>query len=425
MRILIAVLFAAKAAVARPIPSRDLFNAAILHAPEITISGAEERSSAQNVRRAAAAMLPRVDSTAGLTSWADSRPAFPVGILRPGREAGVELRAEQTLFQGGTLKARYGEAAELREAASRRASAVREEILHRAAALAFDFLERKEALEHAAAELTRRQAHWDGAQKRFLAGVLSEADLRRTEAEAKRAVAEEIEARRALAEARNRLESLTGLALADGLEVPAAIPEPEDDRRVLEEKARRNNPETLLAMKKLEASRHARSAADGLWVPAVVAGAAQRGSIQTPETLHHVRREAYGYLHARWNLFGGGDTLASSRGAREEAAAAEGRLRKAADAAALNASLALDAARTAKIVLEADEARVLAAETAYQRSLKRHEAGLDPYLNLLDAAAALRAAEAEKTKARYAGQRALLDLHRALGTVEEALLKGA
>ena len=417
------LLLLAAGALAGPVPPTPLFQAAVTRAPELDIAQAEERTSEWQAKRSAAPMLPRIDSTAGLTSWPDARPAFPVGILRPGREAGVEVRAEQTLFQGGSLLGGYREAAALHRAAESQTKAAREEVLYRAAWLSFDWQERREALQYAEAENSRRQGHWEAARKRADAGVLSDADLRRAEAEAKKASADLIEAGRFLAETRHRLEMLTGLNLADGLSPPFPFPS-RADRKSLAEAARLANPRTRAAFQTLEASRRAQAAADGRWAPALVAGAAQRGSIQTPETLHQVRRESYGYLQARWNLFGGGESLAASQGARAKTAAAKGRLQQTSDEAALSASLAFDAAEAALSVLEADEARVEAARTAYDRTAKRHEAGMDPYLNLLDSASTLRSAEAERTKARYARQRALLDLHRALGTVETALLGG-
>lgn len=393
-----------------------LYQAALTHAPALGVAAAEARRAAFEQDRARSGLLPRVTAQGGAQAWSQGNTPSGLGSqLRPNSQEAWEVGAEQTVFQGGEVLNRYRAAGSTAQAALHLQAAERSSLLRDTGTWALKLLEAQEALKQADAELERRQGHLDATKKRAAAGDLSETDAVRAEAEASRARSERIEAERAVSEARSRLESLTGLDLSAGVVPPQALALPSGT-------AAADNPEVLAGRESLKAAEEARAAEKGRFLPAIAVGGATRGTREAPKSLLFVERESYGFIQARWALFSGGEKVASARSAQAaaEKAAEELRLRK--DAQALESKLALDAAKAAESSIAAETARRDSAQAAYDRVKKRFDAGLDPYLNLLDASAALKDAESGLLRARYARERSVLEFYRASGGLEAAVL---
>ncbi len=407
---------------AQPLPVAALYTAALAHAPALGEAAAEARRAESEQARAAAGFLPRVEASGQIDSWASASQPSPEILVRPGNEDAWELRAEQTVFEGGGVLNRYREAD--REARSARFSlaARRQSLLHEVGTLSLQWLEAQEALRQADAELERRAGHLDAMKKRQSAGSVPESDTLRAEAEVEKAKSEKIEAERLLLETRSRLETLTGLDLSAGLEAPASLPFPAQGREDLARAASEQNPQALAGRESLEAAQSEKKAREASFLPSIVVGGAYRGMRESPEAFDFLSHEALGFAQARWALFSGGESRAEVKAAQAAAEGTAERLRRTQDGQSLQARLAFDAAKAAEGAISAEASRRDSAAAAYDRVKKRYEAGMDPYLNLLDASTALRTADSALLRARYARERSVLDLYLALGALDEAVL---
>lgn len=408
---------------AEPLPVPALYKAALAHAPQLAEASAAARRADFERLRATAGFLPRVDAYAEHDAWASASQPTPQVRIRPANQDSWELRAEETVFSGGQVLNGCRETSAAARAARLSESARRQALLREVGVLSLRWLEAAETLKQADAELSRRRGHLEAAKKRQAAGVLPEAEELRAEAEVQKAASEQLEAERAQLELRSRLETMTGLELSSGLSPAPPLPLPEGARDAFADEASRSNPAARAEEQNLLAAEFGARARRGRFLPSLSVGGAYRGMRQTPETLEFLSHETLGFVQARWNLFSGGERWASARSAEASAAAARERARQARDEQSLKARLAFDAAKTADAAIAAEQSRRDSASASYERVRKRFEAGVDPYLNLLDAATALKTAESALIAARYSRERAVLDLHWALGSIEGAVLK--
>ncbi len=395
----------------------DACRAALARAPGVSRSRAAARAAAAGADAARAEMLPRLDFTAGTHAIGATDQGGP--RTRPDRQESLSLRLEQAVFAGGALRARSLEAREDAVAAAHASARRREEIAHEAATLYLGVLEAREDLRQAEADLERRAAQAQGAGLRVKAGLLPKAEADQAEAERARAQAVVREVQGSLAEARGRLERLTGWSASEGLAAPPPLSVPRGEMLASAQQAA---PAVLSARRSLAARRRGESAARGGLAPALVAGGSLRRAAEFPKTMQFVRDEASAFVEVRWTLFSGGGRLAGVRRARAETDAASARLEEARDLAAVDAIAAREAALSAQERLAALESRLAAARESYEAVRSRHEAGLEPALALREAAASLTSADAALSAARFQRERAVFDLHLALGTVEEAIM---
>ncbi len=398
-----------------------LYRSALGHASELGISRARSQAARREVDRARAAFFPRLEASTTLRSWAQASPQDQGTIVRPDRQTVAELGLEQPLFQGGTAWNGWRQAHHRSRARAHAGTARRREVLHMTGTLAYSLLEAREAASQARAEVKRRKAHREDAEKRRAVGALTEAAVARAQAEEQKALADEIEAERKVLEAEAGLARIAGFSLPADAEPPDPLPL-EGGRIELAQKASSSNPAVLSAGESLKAARSGVLKARGSFLPTVSVGGALRRHSESPHTLQFIRNEAVGFLTARWALFSGGEKRASEQAARARREEAAARLRSARESWELKARTSWDAVRAAEANIAAQESRYEAAQTSYDRVKKRHGAGLDPYLNLLDASTERRTAETSLRRARFSRERAVLDLYLAAGTIERAVL---
>jgi outer membrane protein TolC len=417
----ILVLALCSAAHSQPVPVASLYAAALAHAPVLGEAAADARRADFEKERAAAGFLPRVSASGESDGWASAAQANPQIIVRPGHEDSWELRAEETVFEGGRVVNRYRQASGEARSAGYSQAARRQALLHEVGTLSLRWLEASESVRQADAELERRAGHLDDMKKRQFAGSVPESDTLRAESELDKAKSEKIESARLLLETRSRLETLTGLDLSAGLAAPGPLPLPGQSREDLAKTASEKNPRISADRESLSAAQAGKKAQEGGFLPSVVVGGAYRGMRESPQAFDYLSHETLGFVQARWALFSGGQTRASVKAAQAAAEGSAERLRQTKDARSLDARLAFDAAKADESAIAAETSRRDSAAAAYDKVKKRYEAGMDPYLNLLDAATALKTADAALNRARYARERSVLDLYLALGALDEAV----
>ncbi len=423
MGILSALFFLAQGARAQaPVSLGEIARAALERSASLSAEQARSRRAGHEREAARSGFLPRVDGSAGLSAWSDASPKRLIGArLQPDRQSRLELNVEQVVFKGGEVYQGYRQARLSEDAAASALQAGRLEVLHEAGTLAYLLLRAGEALKSAEAEAERRRAHSRAADARSRVGAISDAGRLRAEAEARAAEAEKTEAERTLLEFKRRLERLTGLGLDSGVEAADGLPWPQGGIERLVEEAEAS-PVVRSADRAARAAQAGVLKERGGFFPGVFAGGVLRRRSESPETLFFVRDESAGFLEARWRLFSGGERLASTRAARAVQDEKKEAFRKTREEARLSVRTSWDRAKSAEKTITARISGLESARAAYDHASKRHAAGLDAHLDLLDAAAALKAAEAGLRSARFARELALLDLHLAVGSIERILL---
>ncbi len=405
-----------------PLTLEGIARAAVDNAATLGMEKSRSARAHHDSHVARAALLPRIDATAGITGWSDVDKKQIIGKrLLADRQDRFELRLEQTVFKGGESYHGY-RAAKLSDAAGREALGhEKQKVLHEAGVETYSLLQAREALKHARAEVTRRRSHRSAAEKRLKAGVIASSEKLRARAAEEEAVAEEAEAERKVLELTRRLRRLTHLELNGEIVVPEPIPWPDGEIEGLSREAQAS-PGVRLAALSLEAAEAGVLKERGGFFPGIYAGGALRRRSESPETLAFIKEENLGFLEMRWRFFSGGARLASARSARALAAEKKEALRDAREGARLSVGVSWDRAKAAEKKIAAQGARLISSRAAYENVKKRHAAGLDSYLNLLDATTALKGAETGLRSARFAREKALLDLHFAAGSIESVLL---
>lgn len=420
LRACVLLLFAVPAS-AGPLGIEQIIQAALRNDPGLGAALARGDKAESEKDLALAALLPHVEARAAGQNWSYATPLSPLGRQRPDHQGLIELKAEQTLFQGGAAWQDFSRSKSATRSTRFLALNRREELLHQASRGVYAYLESREALSQASAEWERRKAHLRITRVRFQAGSAGEAQAARAESEEKAAEAARAEATSAFAEARLRLETLTGLSLEDGLLAPTPLPDPVEDPETISRRASLEHPQVLASRESQLAAVAAKKSALGRHFPSLVLGGAWRRFDESPRTFQFLRSEGLGSLEMRWALFAGGANSAAQRSAEAVSRESAQNLRAVSDEKKLLTRISRHALISAAARMGAEEARLKSSQVAYERTVKRHEAGLDSTLERLDAETALRDAEAGSRRARYARETALLDLYLAAGLLEKTL----
>ena len=240
-------------ALSAPASALDLLTAYDLarrNDPAFAAARAEYRAARETWPQARAAVLPQVNLAGSVSENSPDR-----GDNYSSDQ--YELRVTQTLFDWADFAGLDRAEALVAQAEAELASAEQELIL-RVADAYFDVLTARDRVRFAEAEQEAIQRQLDQAQQRFEVGLIPITDVKSARASYDLAVARTIEARNALANAREALRTLidrTPDALA-GLteELPLESPEPAVEAWV--EQALDRNPEYLSARASARAARH-------------------------------------------------------------------------------------------------------------------------------------------------------------------------
>lgn len=405
------------------------------HSREIADADDAARAAALRARAGRGEMLPQVRLTARHTQLSDVEPgAIQLPAMLPGAEAPpavqlgekieaqTSLRAtvEQPLFAGGALWNRWQAELSRAEAASAQAESARmdEDAAATEAFVALLGARRTHAAAERHAGAMRRLAA--DAEVLHAAGRLS--DLERWQVAAKAAAAE---ARlsgslAALTAADASFRQRLGLTAAVIVELqapapPAAITAPFEDWYAV---AAAHQPALAAARYGADAARAAARAGRGTWLPrvALVAG----WTLANPNERHFPVRAEYNdtwdaSVVASWDLWRSGADHYRAQAAALDAEAAGRRVARAEDAVTvgLRTLLAVGPAREAEV--EAADIALTAARRAAAAAQVLFDSGRIAAADLLEAEAALAAAESRLVEAESGRIRVWADLMRLTG----------
>jgi outer membrane protein TolC len=396
----------------------QLCRAAVENSEEVRAADARVRWADNRAAEARGGLLPKLKAEAGATEWTESQTVdvpFPL-VVRPERQEVIAATAQQPIFAGGSLWKNWRAGRARAQAAAYERLGVREAILRETSELVYRLLEAEEQLRVAQSSLDRRSAHLESARQRRAAGVTTEVETSRAEAEKQAAVAAKIEAEEAEFEAKVRLRALTGMDVSSP-SVPEQLSPPPAET---DEAA--SNPDLLAAERRAASASDALTGTKGTLFPSVYVGAQARRVYETPQTAFYIRDETLGFAKVQWDVFSGGSNLAAvgaARAAYDESRREYERVRR---DRTTDAAIAREALRQADALVQAAKTRAAAARSAYQTAERRYTSGLDSYLVRLDAESGLTEAEGSYARARWERERAVIALHAARGTLEAALL---
>ncbi|WEF34521.1 TolC family protein [Pseudoduganella chitinolytica] len=375
--------------------------------PPLTLPAAIELAIGSHPALRAAAHDVAASSAA--IEQARQLPNPELSYLREGRDAGTRtttIQLNQPIELGGKRRARVALAQAGLDVAVGERQARRQALRADVIAAYFDVLAASEraALAEQAAKLAERSA--DVVSRRVAAGKASPVDAARARLVPADARIERDRAATALAIARQRLEALTGLTVADRtlqapqLPVPTALPAA-PDRAERAPAVRRAGRELALQQARVDVERAAR-------VPDLTLTVGSQRDDQV------ARRQAVVGVAIPLPLFNrnAGNVVA----ARERAAQAQAQL----EAARLEARSAL-AVATLQYTQARDEAALLAqtvvpdAQHVYESTLKGFEYGKFAFLDVLDAQRTLLQARTRQLQALHDAWRARAELEQLNG----------
>ncbi len=289
----------------------------------------------------------------------------------------------------------------------------------------FDVLSARDGVRFAEAEKNAIERQLEQAQQRFEVGLIPITDVKSAQASYDRAVADEIEARSSLDNAREALRSVTDripgrLAMvADDL--PLTRPEPQDTEAWVE-RALQQNPEFLAARAGAEVARHEISQARAGHYPELDLYArhndsdSSRNGFASSGQAGDSTTQSIG-VELSWNLFSGGNTTSQTDQSRARFQAAQSRMveaRRSARQSTTDAYRGLEAAisrvRALDQAVESNEAAVEAVRAGF-------EVGTRTNVDVLSALGELYGAQRDYADARYDYILNRLRLKQAAGTL--------
>lgn len=242
-RVLAACLMIGLASSASAEDLLDIYQRALQSDPLIREAEANRLASSEALPQARGALLPQVNASAseqrseseGNQAFTGQQNGIPVTsitdfVSRNGETFSWDVTLRQSLF-------RWDQIVTMRQAAKRVAEAdatyeaAQQSLLLRVAERYFGVLAAEDTLEASEASRLAISKQLDQSQKRFEVGLIAITDVQESQAAYDQAVADEIQAKRALATARNQLSEITNapvgaLAKPEG-EFPLTPPSPE------------------------------------------------------------------------------------------------------------------------------------------------------------------------------------------------------
>ncbi len=375
---------------------------------------ADAKAAAAVARQAKAARLPSVSSQASYSRLSGNSPNVTFSL--PGQDVitlqavpldryQVEVTAEQTLFAGARVLNEIRAAAHEAAAAEQRSRQAEADVafdirrayweLHRAIAA-------RDALESAAerVEALARDVESRLRQGAALTRDLLQAQTRRSEVRLERVAADN-----AVRVAQLELDRLLGLPL-DVIVRPATkveVEAPGAPRDSLPEAALAGRPELAALDEEVRALRARLRAAKGERWPEI--GLTGRFTEAQPNAYFFVDQERFHWnwelgLQARWSMWDGGRRSARESELRSRLQAAEARLADARAQATVDvAKKELEVSRARDAVAVAAET-VTAAQETFRVARRQLQEGAALASDVLDAEAAWRRAEAQRTQAQ-------------------------
>ncbi|MEL7296987.1 MAG: TolC family outer membrane protein [Pseudomonadota bacterium] len=231
---------------ANPAPAEDLldiYQRALQSDPLIREAEATRLASSEALPQARGALLPQINGSASEQRSDSEGNSVFIGIVNgipEPQETRFRVRDNETFSWDITLRQslfRWDQIVGLRQAKQRVAEAdatyeaAQQSLLLRVAERYFGVLAAQDTLEANEASRLAISKQLDQAQKRFEVGLIAITDVQESQAAFDQAIADEIQAKRALATARYQLSEITnapvgGLAKPDG-EFPLSPPSPE------------------------------------------------------------------------------------------------------------------------------------------------------------------------------------------------------
>lgn len=218
---------------------------------------------------------------------------------------------------------------------------------------------------------------------KFQVGAATSTDIAQAKARLAEAEAGYARANGNLATSLAQLRSLTGIEVRVEEDLPAPPPTPATRDEAIA-MALQNNPQLLAAEQMVVAAEGKRQAARAEGMP-VVGAYAEAASVRDQFFPDYAADSWSAGLQVKWNFFSFGRNGAKARAASSELDAAEADLANARLRTEQAAITAYEELATARLMLDASEARDAAAREALRGTKLEVEAGAKPQLALLDA----------------------------------------
>jgi outer membrane protein len=388
--------------------------------PQLSIAEATRLFDKEGAVQARAALLPRIDGTAGYNRAHSSRPGSPLGDAK-GRSYGVEV--SQSVFDWSRIANLRGQRA-ISNAADYDLAAANNELITRTSAAYFDVLIGIESLAAAETNEAASKKQFDYAQKRLDVGLAPITDVHEARAQYDSARANTILARNLLDDRYRALAEITGQPISGLKGLPDDFrPELPVDQTadVWVNRALEQNPSLKSAQFQAESAEFGVSSARAGHYPTLSFGGGYSNGTDWDSVGGTVSEDAEGYnwgLTLRVPIFAGGATQSGVRQALAQRDRATDALEQTRRALVRNTSSAYQALVAGVSEVEARRLAVFSAQSALDASQVGLEVGTRTVLDVLQNQRTLFQAQVVYAEAKYQFLQNRLLLEQAAGTLD-------
>jgi outer membrane protein len=423
-RLIPTIILSLAAATANAYDLLETYELALDQDPVLKQALAKRNANRQAKPLAISQFLPQINAAAESTSIQPiilSNSEFTAGDVGVIKDHGYSLSAQQNLLNIGTWFSLW-QANNIYNSADAQYTACEQALIIRVASAYFTVLDAEDNLEFAVAEKKAFGQQLEQTEEKFNVGLVAITDLNDFRARYDESVANEIEARNNVDDAKELLEEIINTYVAElqplKQNLPLESPDPSDLNEWVKF-SQEHNPLLAAAQYAAEAQKNNVGVQQSQHLPSVnvsgTYGESRTGTVTSPGSDHESGWAVM--FNAQMNIFSGGGITAQVRQAQYEYEDAKQVLEKTRRDTVANTRIAYRGVLTSIGRVEALNQAVISAQSSLQSNEAAYEVGTKTAVDVTDAISQLYGTKRSLAAARYDYILNLLQLKQAAGTL--------
>ncbi|MEE8575456.1 MAG: TolC family protein, partial [Thermodesulfobacteriota bacterium] len=401
---------------AAPLTLDDVYLLSLKHHESVAIAKEAIDQSESSIKEAYAGVLPTVSTSAQYRRYSQKEVAG-VFLIQPDDETDFELRVSQPLFRGGKDWSAIRSAKSFRKGLSTALEATNERVLIDTARAFYAILKAEKQVDITDASLKRAREQERVSKARLYAGTATRAVVLRADAEAAGIVAELINTKRMLMNAKERLRRFTGLAGPLTVVAPESFSSVSGTLPELIDIAVRDRRDYRIRKVDQELAKEGIKYARGSYLPTLTLDGVYTYRDQSPATTFLLNDSLRADLTLSYFIFEGGLRRAELSKAKSILREADLRTIGVRRDIAVHVTEAYNNVEALKSVMKSFRTQIFFARENYEMVFKQFTYGLADNVDLIDADTTLVSAELGFANATLDLQLAVLELKMSMGVL--------